>query len=256
VKAMDINHVESDWSQSLTIIIENRPPNNPPEIPFMPNGPSFGIVGVSYNFNTSSTDPDYNDIQYGWDWDNDDEVDDWSDFYFSNTICNMNHTWYAVGEHSLKVKARDIFGNESDWSESFIINIEMDPANNPPVVPYNFNGPVTGTTGIYYNYSARSIDPDNDDIFYLFDWGDGNDSDWLGPFKTGEICLISNNWTEEGTYEIKVKAKDIFNLESEWSDSLHISVPRNNQVNSLQILFQKIIERYPLIKIIFRLVIN
>ena len=35
-----------------------------------------------------------------------------------------------------------------------------------------------------------STNPDGDNIFYLFDWGDDTNSGWIGPYKSGEIELI------------------------------------------------------------------
>jgi hypothetical protein len=63
-----------------------------------------------------------------------------------------------------------------------------------------------------------TLDPDHDDVFYLVDWDDGSSSDWLGPYPYGEIVEISHEWTEPGTYEIKAKARDIHDGESDWSD--------------------------------------
>jgi hypothetical protein len=71
---------------------------------------------------------------------------------------------------------------------------------------------------------VSTLDPDGDDVFYLIDWDDGTTSDWLGPYQSGEIVEISHEWTEPGTYEIKAKAKDIHNGESDWSDPFTIIV--------------------------------
>ena len=99
--------------------------------------------------------------------------------------------------------------------------------NSEPDKPEPPVGPTNGKPNEFYEYSVLSIDPDGDSLYYLFDWGDDSNSGWLGPYENGEECKVSNNWTIKGEFEIKVKAKDIYGLESEWSDPLFVSMPKN-----------------------------
>jgi len=68
-------------------------------------------------------------------------------------------------------------------------------------------GPSVGIQNEEYTYTSYSIDSNRDQIFYLFDWGDGSNSGWLGPYDSGEYCEVSHTWTNKGSFEIKVKAK-------------------------------------------------
>lgn len=52
------------------------------------------------------------------------------------------------------------------------------------------------------------IDPDEDDIFLYMEWGDGTYEDWFGPYESGEIISHSHVWSDEGTYQIKIKSRD------------------------------------------------
>jgi len=94
----------------------------------------------------------------------------------------------------------------------------------PPNIPNVPIGPNVGEKGTKYPYITNTTDPNSDDIFYLFDWGDGTQSEWLGPFKSGQICIVSNIWYEDGSFDIKVKAKDIYDFESDWSVSLRVNI--------------------------------
>ena len=80
-------------------------------------------------------------------------------------------------------------------------------------------------------------------IFYMFDWGDTS-SGWLGPYESGIICEAIHTWTEKGSYEIKVKAKDINGLVSDWSDPLEVSMPKSKSYsnNMLQLFFERLFE--------------
>jgi hypothetical protein len=80
--------------------------------------------------------------------------------------------------------------------------------NHPPNKP-NIDGPKSGKPENEYTYITWTIDPDGDNVFYLFDWGDGHTSFLYGPYNSGEECSASNIWFDQGEYEVKVKAVDI-----------------------------------------------
>jgi hypothetical protein len=44
--------------------------------------------------------------------------------------------------------------------------------NNAPEIPKAPSGPTEGEAGTGYDFSSTTTDPEGDDIFYLFDWGD------------------------------------------------------------------------------------
>ena len=89
------------------------------------------------------------------------------------------------------------------------------------------SGSVSGRPGLEYVFSSSCVDPDGDDLFYLWDFGDGNFSGWLGPFDSGGLCNVSYVWVSRGVFEVRVKARDVFGLEGVWSDSLVVSMPKN-----------------------------
>jgi len=93
-----------------------------------------------------------------------------------------------------------------------------------PAVPDMPSGPTEGETGIDYDFSTSTIDPEEDSIFYWFDWGDGTTSGWRGPYASRDTCTATNSWSDPETYDVKVKAKDIYDHESDWSESLIITV--------------------------------
>jgi PKD domain-containing protein len=105
----------------------------------------------------------------------------------------------------------------------------FEPANNrPPNKPSAPLGSISGRIKTEYTYKSTATDPDNtqDQIYYMFDWGDGTFSDWIKhqPECGGQASHI---WNKQGNYEIKVKAKDIYGRESDWSDPLPVSMPKN-----------------------------
>ncbi len=98
-----------------------------PDTPNQPDGPTEGEVDVEYTFSTMSTDPDNDQISYGWDWDGDFVVDEWTEYHNSGTTVETTHSFTSEGTYEIKVKATDTSGAESDWSESLIIEIIESP---------------------------------------------------------------------------------------------------------------------------------
>ena len=82
--------------------------------------------------------------------------------------------------------------------------------------PPEFTGPDYGQPGVNYTFCVRVIDPDDDDVFYQIDWGDGEPGEWFGPYASYDLICFTHAWSEEGTYTIKVKAKDEYGAESGW----------------------------------------
>ncbi|UCB59093.1 MAG: hypothetical protein JSV67_01990 [Thermoplasmatales archaeon] len=92
--------------------------------------------------------------------------------------------------------------------------------NHEPSKPNKPIGPHTGSVNKEYEFSCTTLDIDGDQMFYKWDWGDGNISEWLGPYNSGELCHASYSWSEKGEYSVRVKARDTNTGKSEWSKSV------------------------------------
>jgi hypothetical protein len=125
-------------------------------------------------------------------------------FYQWNTSSVPDGTHYLI-----RVSATDEFSNiGSDTSNaSFIIG------NHMPVV-LQISGPSAGGRGIIFNFTALAIDPDGGQIYYEWDWGDGNSSGWIGPVDSNIPLTTSHAWGNDSNYTIQVKVKDINDIES------------------------------------------
>jgi hypothetical protein len=96
--------------------------------------------------------------------------------------------------------------------------------NNRPATPSSPYGPEKGFVGVEYTFMSATNDPDGDPVFCLFSWGDGTNSNWLGPYNSGSFANASHAWSSVGDYEIKVKAKDANGAESDWSQGHVITI--------------------------------
>ena len=93
-----------------------------------------------------------------------------------------------------------------------------------PAKPATPEGQTEGKPGQEYTYTSSTTDPDGDSLYYLFDWGDETYSEWVGPLASGQTAEASHIWTDSGSYQIKVIAKDENGVFSEWSDPLPVNI--------------------------------
>jgi hypothetical protein len=170
--------------------------------------------------------------RYGWFWaystDGDSQrfAREFWDAVFDENISEISKANQDSKEDNLYIIGRSCIR----WCY-YQLNLFGDPTlsfiYNKPNKPEKPSGPITGKTGEEYTFSTSTTDPNGDDVFYWFDWGDGNNSGWLGPYNSGNEGSASYNWSVPGNYEIKVKAKDVYDFESDWSDPLPLIMPKN-----------------------------
>jgi len=193
--------------------------SNPPTTPAMIDGPKTGQAGTQYYFRTVSEDPDDNAIYYIFDWGDGTSYEIIPPHTSGETI-NVSHIWSVKdqGIFNVRVKAMDIYGYESNWSQSTTIFIH----NNPPDKPSKPEGPNRIRPREETTYTTFVNDSNGDPVYYMWDWGDNSDQEWLGPVNSGENISSSHTWYKRSKFVIKVKTKDIHGAESEWSEPLTI----------------------------------
>jgi len=109
--------IYDDYSGDLQLTNVKYPPFNPET----PKGKVLGETNTTYSYSSVTIDPEGGKICYGWDWDGDYVVDEWTDFVDSNTYVNTLHSWQKEGTYNIKVKAKDEQGLESDWSKHIVV---------------------------------------------------------------------------------------------------------------------------------------
>jgi hypothetical protein len=157
------------------------------------------------------------------------------------------------GTHIIEVQATNSVGNVDSTPGSDTLTIVS--GNQPPDKPAIPNGPSSGKILVTHTYSTSATDPENEQVYYWFDWGDGSNSGWVGPYNSGQSGSAGHMWILPGTYQIKVKAKDINNNESVWSDSLPVNIPRSRGIQSTIFLgiFKNLLNKLPILRYILGL---
>ena len=129
----------------------------------------------------------------------------------------------------------------------------MEPSINVPPLNPIINGPTSGKKGVEYSWTVESTDMNGDDISYLVDWGDGTNSSWIGPYVSGEMISVKHKWNKQGSYKISVKAKDLFDFESDWT-KLELTISREKSY--FRSILQELSDRYPFINNLLNKILN
>ena len=101
--------------------------NQPPVAPII-NGAVNGKINLLYNYTFNATDPDRDEVYYFIDW-GDQTNSSWVGPHSSGTEITEQHSWSKKGTYSIKAKAKDIYGAESEWGT---LKVTMPLSYNPP----------------------------------------------------------------------------------------------------------------------------
>ncbi|KYK22235.1 hypothetical protein AYK24_02475 [Thermoplasmatales archaeon SG8-52-4] len=120
--------------------------------------------------------------------------------YDSKYFCNLNYGWTHYAEY-LDMFTFNLFGDPSLDIKG--ITVENLPPNKPTI-----DGQNKGIPGNEYTYCIIASDPDEDNLYVKWDWGDGTSSEWGGPFVSGSEVCSSHIWGTKGSYTVSVTVED------------------------------------------------
>ncbi len=134
-----------------------------------------------------------------------------------------------------------------EWSMPAAVDSPLDgKMNSPPNTP-TIEGPASGKAGVSYSYDICTSDPDGDDVSYCIDWGDDSGEVCIGPYPSGTCVEVSHTWTEQGSYTIKAKARDINQAESDWA-MLTVSMPLDQIQSTTRPLLKAVLAAIEFVK--------
>jgi hypothetical protein len=238
ISAMTYTITVTDTSDNKTIEPQKTVPVTDNDKPIIvDHTPIVGYAGHLFIFNTTITD----NIHVSDVW-----IEYWFDGYAhikTNMVNDKDNIWQKTISINLTVIILQYIISVKDSSNNWMNNstkiISIGP-DHPPSTPEQPTGPTSGTIYTEYTYRTSTIDLDNDQVYYKWSSGE-NISEWLGPYASGESVYFKHSWDTKGSYEIKVKTKDVHGLESDWSDPLPIRMPYSYQpiLHFLELLFQR-----------------
>ena len=148
------------------------------------------------------------------------------DIYINGTL-DISNGKYVCDFHSDNFKYAQMGRNSHELTDYFdgkidefkIIKYPGGNEQNPPII----DGPTHGDAGIEYEYTFTMNDPEGDEVYLQIDWGDGDITDWEGPYGPDEVVTKSHTWTKDGLYDIKAKTMDRWD-DSRWSQAYPVRI--------------------------------
>ena len=199
-------------------------------------GSTYYIVAltenVTDNYYAWGANNDSESYPYGCTWYSLNEGANWTNESASSSYPSTNDAFSNQG-------AQPIFEGDLTWDMCFKTYGQDNSAPETPVI----TGETNGKTGRTYTYCIETaVDPDGDEIYVYWDWGDGTNSGWLGPYASGEQICTDHSWSEDGTYTVKAKLRDEYGAESDWG-TLSVTMPVNQQISNSHSVFTQILQQ-------------
>ena len=146
--------------------------------------------------------------------------------YNDNEQCfivkNSWGTWWGEDGY-FKIAYSEINGTTQFGDYTIAYGTAIPPNGETVSVPSSLSGNTVGTTNVSYSYSTGgSASSSGHSVQYLFDWGDGTNSGWLGV----GTASASKSWSSPGTYSVKSQARCSTDtaVVSSWSGSLGVTI--------------------------------
>ena len=116
----------------------------------------------------------------------------------------ITHEYEQAGSYYVSLTVRDNHGTKGIVCETITIEQPNRAPTKPTILGFY---EITGGQG--YSFAAMSTDPDEDDIQYIFEWGDGSSdtTEFLSLPKGSAVNKI-HSWEDPGDYTITVTVTD------------------------------------------------
>ncbi|KYK30710.1 MAG: hypothetical protein AYK22_08500 [Thermoplasmatales archaeon SG8-52-3] len=108
---------------------------------------------------------------------------------------------------------------EMDADYALVVSPVLSGPNQPLI-----DGPTEVEIGHEYDFTFITTDPENADVYYYIDWGDGEIEEWTGPYPSGQEITLSHIWLVRGNVTVQAKAKNTYGTESVWSEPYIVTI--------------------------------
>jgi hypothetical protein len=227
----------------VNVTASNAAPNAPTIV-----GPVTGDTSITYPFTFTATDPDGDQLQYDVDWNNDGTSEVTSLLVNSGIAITGNRSWPTAGSYTFQVRARDIAGAVSGWTQHTITVVQASPATALLEAQINGTGP--------WSANDQTIDP-GDTINIR--WSSTGATACVGTnFSTGNAISGSGSATPPGPNSATDFSVSCNGSGGPGNDSIRITtraLPNFNQPNvtfNLSPGYDPVTGRYDSVTIIFQ----
>jgi hypothetical protein len=194
----------------------------------VPPGPIVGSTAARYDEYSWAMPPDYVYDTYVFHWT---AAVAGHDAYNVTVDADYNHdgrvTMDEAYQYALTHDADQEHPQYGEYPNGTGSGFSLWVSSNPPAKPSTPQGATLGIWNVNYSYTSTTTDPDGDQIYYRFNWGDGTNSGWIGPYVSGQTGTGYHIWTKLGTYNVTAQAHDTWGATSLKSDPLVVTITDN-----------------------------
>jgi hypothetical protein len=144
--------------------------NHRPNQPTQASGPTLVELGVRYNYTSTASDPDDDQVRLRFAW-GDGTLSNWTAHVASNTSVSLPRIWQGLSTYDLRVVAQDENETLSNWSVPLQVTV-LQELSEEPVPEITAPENVSANETILFDASG-SFDPDGVIVSYFWEFGDG-----------------------------------------------------------------------------------
>lgn len=193
-------------------------------------GPYYGLINQPVHFqgNASGEHP-----PFIWIW----------DFGDGTTSAEQTpvHTYLSAGAYNVTLTVTDA-NNKSSYA---MTSAWIQETNTPPQIsPIEAKKIIWKGALWYFNFTVN--DPDGGDVYLTYEIFNLNHTLWDGPYPSNE--QISQWWilNESGSFTVKVKAKDPYGAETDWTSFKVIGIKTTDyDRNDISLFWEEISHHFP-----------
>lgn len=202
-------------------------------VPSPPIGPTYGFVGIEYEYTIVTMNPD---SLWMFDW-GDGTNTSWLRLGENASSIVQTHQWSQPGTYQVHVRYKGETAPYGIWSEAMLVEIRYFLEEDFPDIPTIQTAKILGIVGEMYTYSAVSSDPNDQPVRYRFDFNDENLSTWTPYVPSGTGSYLSFSWQQPGKYYVRAQAMNKYGLYSEWSNPMLVIIQEDSEENKTSIDF-------------------
>lgn len=116
IKITSVNNNTVTDSSDSTFTILN------PLKTFTIEGPPWGLINTLYSFYINLSEPSTEILFIKWDW-GDGTITEWLGPFSAEDPLTATHQWSQKGTYAIRGKVKDLYGQESNWSNPHLISI-------------------------------------------------------------------------------------------------------------------------------------
>ncbi len=222
-RSRDASGLESNWSNEFSVHIYAAGTTLVASITeIVPNPVS---VNVPVIVRATAVDQEKRTVQLQIDWGNG-TISNYTDLKASGAGFEFSNSFSDTGKFSVKVRAKNSTGAESNWSAAQILTVKI--GNLAPVARVLSALPNPAETNQPVLVKLTATDPNGDPVRLKMDWGDGRITDYTELRPGGYVFEFTPAYSAPGTYLIRVLGKDEAGLEGEWSVNFPLIVQPPN----------------------------